>query len=253
MSGGAWLSIKPRAVASKVRMFCFPYAGGGVRTFRGWEKLFPDNVEVLPVQLPGRERRFSEVPFDNVLDMAPQLVAGLLPFLRPPFAFFGHSMGALIAYELAVRLLPHGLEPAMLLVSGAGAPTLSRHHNPVHALPGPEFRASLSDIGGTPPEVLNNQELLGIVEPLLRADFKMAETYRPRYAPSLSCPIRAYGGAQDDDVPEAEVCAWQEVTTGIFSSRFFPGGHFYLYTEREALLTDIAEVLGDVGAISWGW
>ncbi|WP_158280107.1 thioesterase II family protein [Azospirillum sp. TSH100] len=240
------MTRKPRAALPKLRMFCFPYAGGGATVFNGWETALPPEVEVLPLHLPGRERRFSEAAFDNAHEMAPPLMAALSPLLDVPFVFFGHSMGALIAYELALRLSMHGLEPAMLMVSASRAPHLPPPRNPLHVLARPEFRAMLSRMGGTPPEILDNPEFLDLIEPFLRADFKLAETYRPRRAPSLSCAVRTYGGTLDEDAPAADLEAWQEVSTGAFSRRMFAGDHFYLKAERAPLLADIAAVVGTI-------
>lgn len=247
MSAAPWVFPKPRRASARLRIFCLPFAGGGAGSFLGWDKQLPADIEVLPIHLPGRERRFCDPPCDEAAALIEQLLPALQPLLPPVYVLFGHSMGTIIAYELAQRLQSVGRPPAYLLVSAAGAPHLAPRRRPIHALPPGEFRAALSDMGGTPPEVLANDDILAAVEPTLRADFKLAETYRPCHAPLLDCPVRAYGGAADPHVSTEDLDAWAEVTTAPFGSRLFPGGHFYMKTEQQQhLLDDIAATLADV-------
>jgi len=232
----------PRAL---VRLFCFPYAGAGAVVYRPWTPLVPREIELAPVHIPGRGHRFGEAPFRSLPELVESLAGELAPFLDRPFAFFGHSMGALVSYELALHLRGAGMPlPAHLLVSGRRAPHLPPVKPPCHALPEPEFRAKLQELQGTPREVLEHPELLEVVGPILRADFEVCETYcfGEEEAP-LECPVSAFGGVDDPDVSRESVYAWSERTRGPFRARMFPGGHFFLNEHPEPLVRAVSEDL----------
>jgi medium-chain acyl-[acyl-carrier-protein] hydrolase len=170
--------------------------------------------------------------------------ARLAPLLNKPFAFFGHSMGALISYELARHLRRTGAPlPAHLFVSGHGAPHLPDRNPPLHALPQAQFVEKLRELNGTPEEVLRHPELLELLIPILRADFAVCETYVHAPEPPLDCPISAFSGLGDEYVNREELEGWREQTTGRFSVRLFPGDHFYLNTARPYLLQALAREL----------
>lgn len=239
-----WLAHARPNPKVALRLFCFPYAGGAAQIYRAWQQSLRSLVEVWPVQLPGRGHRLSEAPFNN-LEFLVQAVAGaLVPHLDKPFALFGHSMGALIAFELARRLrLDHGREPVHLFVSGRGAPHLSRDELPTYNLPEAEFLDELRKMNGTPVEVLEHPELMQMMLPLLRADFEVAQTYRYSPGPPLDCPITACGGMKDADVSREELEAWREHTTSEFSLHMFPGDHFFINTSQGLLLDILAKRL----------
>ena len=229
-----------------MRLLCFPYAGGGASIYRTWPSSLPPEIEVLPVQLPGREARIREPAFTSL----PPLIDGLLPalgrgLLDGPVAFFGHSMGALVAYELARALRDAGSpRPLHLFVSARRAPDLPARTAPIHALPEPEFRQRLRELNGTPEAVLEHPELMELLGPTLRADFTLIETYEPTSAPPLDCPITAFGGVDDPDVSEEEMAAWRRFTTAAFQLRMLPGDHFFLAQDSgEALRREIARAL----------
>jgi medium-chain acyl-[acyl-carrier-protein] hydrolase len=239
-----WLrNYKPNPRA-RLRLFCFPYAGGSTLSFRAWqENLLPD-IEVCPVQLPGRGNRVSEAPFTNY-DLLVRASAGaLLPYLNKPFALFGHSMGAMLSFELA-RLLrsAHNLQPEHLFVSARRAPQVSHPEPPTHDLPEADFVSAVSRLNGLPKEVLEQPELMQLMVPLLRADFAVCETYTYVAGPALSCPITAFGGLQDREVTREHIEPWREQTTGQFSLRMLPGDHFFLNTAQQFLLRVIAQTL----------
>ncbi|MCA1566076.1 MAG: thioesterase II family protein [Acidobacteria bacterium] len=250
-SSSPWLpqlNLNPRAT---LRLFCFPYAGGGAVIFRDWQSKLPGNVEVCPVQLPGRGKRLGEQPFTQMQFLAEALVHALLPHLDKPFAFFGHSMGALISFELARTLRKkYGRAPRQLFVSGRRAPSIPNLEPPTYDLPETEFIETLHNLKGTPGEVLEHPELMKLVLPLLRADFALCETYGYTPAPPLDCPISAFGGLQDAEVTRAHLEGWRTETTATFSLRMFPGDHFFLNTGGALLLRVLSQALYEVsGAV----
>src|SRR5581483_9264935 len=202
-------------------------------------------IEVCPVQLPGRENRLLEAPFAHLSALVETLIAVLQPYLDMPYAFFGHSMGALISFELARALRRRGctLSPAHLFVSGHRAPHIADPDPPSYALPTPEFIEELRGLDGTPEAVLQNDELLHLLLPLLRADFSLCETYRYYQEKPLRCPVTAFGGLQDKSVSREMIGSWREQTCGQFKVRFFAGDHFFLEKEQVAVLTALIQDL----------
>jgi len=223
-----WVSgtTNPKA---KARLFCFPFAGGSTLAYRAWSQQLPSGIELRPVRLPGREGRFKEACYRDAIPLAQALASGLSSYLDLPFAFFGHSMGALLAFEL-VRTLRRqgGPEPFCLMVSGREAPQIPFSRRPLHGLPAPAFIDELRNYGGTPEVVLQHQELMELFLPMIRADFTINETYIHRFDAPLDCPIRAFGGEKDHLTSKADLNAWGQQTTGSFALHLFSGGHFYL-------------------------
>lgn len=227
---------KPNPQAN-LRLFCFPYAGGGALSFRSWCDELPLPVEVCPIELPGRGARLMETPFARLDPLVFSLAEAILPKLTKPFAFFGHSMGALVCFELA-RLLrrDYGLSPVHLFVSGHRAPQLPDPDLPIHALPEQAFLEELRRYNGTPEEVLDNAEFMQLFLPILRADFAAIENYVYVPAPALDCPIDAFGGLQDWKASCDELEPWKEQTNATFSLQMLPGDHFFLHSARSLLL-----------------
>ncbi len=220
-----------------LQLFCFPYAGGSPLVFRGWPDSLPKAVEVCPVHLPGRGMRLAEPPFTQMLPLVETIAAALLPYTDRPFAFFGHSMGALISFELA-RLLHrrHGVEPAHVFVSGCSAPQFPDAIPRLSSLPEPEFLQKLRCLNGTHKEVFENSELMQLLVPVLRADFSVCESYVYTDASPLNCPISVFGGLQDAETSRDQLEAWRCHTSAHFSLQMFPGDHFFLHTSRPLLL-----------------
>jgi medium-chain acyl-[acyl-carrier-protein] hydrolase len=246
---GVSFVAKPRDVPPALRLFCFPYAGGGAGVYRGFGSQLPAQVEVVPVQPPGRENRLGEKPFKKLEEMLDRLEEEILPLLDRPFAFFGYSLGATVAFELALRLEEkHGRPPRHLMVAARQAPHLPSRRAPLHQLPNDAFVAALRDLDGTPAEVLEHPELLALLMPLLRADFEVVETYAARRRPSLSCTLSAFGGLADRDVWRADLEAWRGYGREPFQLRLFPGGHFFLNEQRELLAAAVLqEILPKIG------
>jgi surfactin synthase thioesterase subunit len=231
----------PRA---RMRLLCFPYAGATAAVFRDWPRYLPSDLELCAIQYRGRGSRLAEPLSDNVVDVMNSVYPDLQPFLTKPFAFFGHSMGALVSYEFARRLQREGQPgPFELFVSGCIAPHEKSNHDPTYDLPDPEFIAELRRLQGTPPEVLDNAELMQIMTPILRADIKASQTYEYIPGPLLECPLRAFGGIADEDVPQEKVEAWREHTRGSFRAQMLPGDHFFLNTSQSLLTSFIAKEL----------
>lgn len=246
MIANPWLSCPKPNPDATVRLFCFPYSGAAASIYYPWAEMLPPNIEVCPVQLPGHGTRLREPLATRLAPQVEAVAASLTPALDRPFAFFGHSMGALISFELARYLRRLGRPgPVHLFVSGHGAPHLPDRNPPLHGLPEPEFVAKLRELNGTPEEVLRHEELLQLLIPVLRADFAVCETYVYQAEPPLPCPISAYGGLADGYVNREELAAWQEQTASRFSLRMFPGDHFYLNqaSNRAHLLTALARDL----------
>jgi surfactin synthase thioesterase subunit len=191
----------------------------------------PAHIALLGAEYPGRGRRIAEPPIDRIDVLASELVSALAELRRGPYALFGHSMGALAAFEMAHQLARCGAPlPMLLIVSGHGAASLPSSDRPVHASSDDEFLARLRELNATPPEVLETPELLELMMPILRADFRAAETYVPERRPRLDIPIVAYGGLLDPDVSRDQLLAWADETTAPCTVRMFPGDHFFLRT-----------------------
>jgi medium-chain acyl-[acyl-carrier-protein] hydrolase len=228
----------------QLRLFCFPYAGGGASIFRLWSRYLPEEVEVCPLYLPGREHRLKEPAFDDMTALVRKLTEVLEPYLDIPFAFAGHSMGGLICFELARQLRREQLpEPRQLFISAQRAPQLPSRHDPIYQLPDAEFLASLYRLGGTPQAVLENEELMQIMLPMLRADFTLYNTYVYTPEAPLDCAISAFFGEQDHLVSSEELAAWREHTCGTFVLRGIPGNHFFLHSSLDMFLRAIEQDL----------
>lgn len=243
-SPNGWLISPKVSNQTTLRLFCFPYSGAGASVYYKWAEILPGSIEVCAVQLPGRETRLMEEPYTELAPLVEDMAEVLRPYLDTPFAFFGHSMGALISFELSRHLRrAAGIEPSRLLVSGHQAPQVPDSEPPIHTLPEPQFIEKLRSLDGTPEEVLANAELRELILPILRADFSVCETYAYTASRPLSCPISAFGGLQDQYVPRSTMEAWRELSSGTFSLRMFPGGHFFLKENQNLLLRAIAQDL----------
>ena len=239
-----WVARPKPNDAASLRLFCLPYAGGSSLIFRGWPESLPSFVEVCLIQLPGRGARLKEAPFTRLTTLVEELSAALLPYLDKPFAFFGHSMGAVLSFELTRHLRRHyDRKPLHLFVSGRTAPQLEDTDPPTYGLPEPEFIEEIRRLNGTPKEVLANPELMQFLLPILRADFEICQTYD--YSPDspLDCPLTAIGGLQDTRVRREDLEAWREQSASSFVLRMLPGDHFFLHTAQPLLLRILTQEL----------
>ena len=228
-TAATWFTSQRPNPRARLRLFCFPYAGGGPAIYRLWPQSLPSLVEVCVAQLPGRGTRLRDQPFTSLDALIEAAAEAIAPLLDKPFALFGHSMGAMISFELARRLREQGRpQPAHLFVSGRKAPHLPNHDPVSHNLPEAELRRELLRLNGTPREVLEHPELMELMLPLLRADFSVVETYVYRPGIPLDCPLTAFGGLRDSEVSREQLEAWREQTAGEFALRMLPGDHFFL-------------------------
>jgi len=212
--------------------------------FHGWPAHLPDRVELWAIELPGRGSRLSEPAFTNMQPLADAAAAAIAPYLDTPFVLFGHSMGATISFELARRLRDkYHLAPERLIVSGRRAPHILDNDKPTYNLPEPALIDKLRRMNGTPPEILEDAEIMRFLLPILRADFSVCQTYRYRSAEPLSMPISAYGGTEDDGETPDLLEEWGLQTEAEFSLRLFPGNHFFLHSAQRQFLRTLSEDL----------
>lgn len=238
-----WLSCPRPNASAAVRLLCLPYAGGGGSVFRAWPAALAGVAEVCPVLLPGREARFRERAFNRMDSLVRSLQDGIAGQLDKPFAIFGHSLGALVAFELCrVLQSDNKVSPSCLIVSGSRQPHASFADADVHGLPDGEFLDCLHDRYHAIPDIVRqNRELADIVLPALRADFELLETYRLAETSRLTCPIVALGGTMDQTVSPAELEGWSRHTQGEFRSCLFQGDHFFIRSAE----TDLLKVIED--------
>lgn len=234
---------EPRPEA-RCRLFCLPFAGAGASQFYPWRSLLPADVELCAYQLPGRESRYREPAFVRAEEAAEHVAEEMLPWLDRPYAMFGHSMGALLTFEIARVLRRRSAPlPFVLLLSAYPAAHLKRVQLPVSGLPAEQLIERLREMDGTPEAILQNRELMTFLLPTIRADFELCETYRHREEPPLAIPMIAFGGDRDREAPPERVAAWSRHTSNHFAHYTLPGGHFFMHSSRDQLLAHVVEAL----------
>jgi medium-chain acyl-[acyl-carrier-protein] hydrolase len=243
-----WLTAPWRPGREHVRLVCFPYAGANGHIFNSWRASLPAGVELLAIQLPGRGQRIDEPPHRLLQDLVEDLHRAISPLLEGTFAFFGHSMGAIVAFELARKLSRDGCVcPARLFVSGATAPHLRDDQPRLYQLPRNQFIAALRRFNGTPREVLDSPELMELLLPAIYADFEICDTYKFVDGPPLEIPLLAFGGVDDLAANESQIKEWRQHTSKQFSYFTLPGDHFFLRDSEAALLKIVGECLSRDG------
>jgi surfactin synthase thioesterase subunit len=228
-----------RSGTKRLQLVCLPYAGASATVFSRFQKLAPSWLEVLPLELPGRGRRSAEPFAKELTALADELSITLLAKLEGPFALFGHSMGAILAFELASRLTELGRTPAGLFASASSSPPLRRTERFVALDDDASLLAEMRRLNGTRREVFESPELLALALPILRADFAMCARYRYWPRQTLTSAIHAFGGSRDD-IGVAELEAWRVHTRGAFSLDVLDGDHFFLHSQERRLLELIA-------------
>ncbi|WP_327091571.1 alpha/beta fold hydrolase [Nonomuraea sp. NBC_01738] len=227
------------------RLVCFPHAGGSASYYFPVSQALSPAVEVLAIQYPGRQDRRTEPLIDDVHTLAAQIADNLGPWTDRPFALFGHSMGATVAYEVARLLEERGHRPLHLFASGRRAPSRYRDEN-VHRLGDDGVIGEMKRLNGTDSQVLGDEELLRMVLGAVRNDYKAIETYRHKVGPKLECPVTALVGDDDPKTTVEEAESWSWHTNGPFELGVYRGGHFYLNSHKTELLRRITQQLTSV-------
>lgn len=241
-----WVIKAKKLKQPSLRLYCFAHAGGSAVVYHHWHKMLPVNIEVCAVQLPGRGHRIKETLLDDFSTLVDAVTEGLQPQLSStvPFAFFGHSMGAMLAFEVTRNLRRRSQTlPIHLLVSGCRAPQFTLDREPIHRLSRADFIEKLRDYNGTPAEALENVELMEMMEPVLRADFRVVETREYNEEAPLAMPISCFGGHQDERVKHEHLVGWRQHTSAGFWQQMFPGDHFYHLSDSKALLRQMTDLL----------
>lgn len=242
-----WFYVRKPNPTASLRLFCFSYAGGSAAAYRDWCNFLSDSIEVVCVQLPGRGARFREPTISCQNLLLDALEPEISPYLDRPFAFFGHSMGAQVAFDLVRRLRKAGdALPVQLMVSGRRAPQMPAKRKPIHALPEKEFLNEIKNLNGTPEEAMQHPELMELVSPILRADCKLVETWNYREEEPLRVAVTAFGGTQDKAVGEDHLSAWKVQTRKHFNLYLFEGDHFYINHQKPQLLRKIDNILSPI-------
>lgn len=231
-----WLVRKP-GISPDLRLFCFSYAGGNASSYDAWQAELDERIEVCAIQLPGRGSRYREAPCTSMSAILNPVADILLAESEVPYAFFGHSLGALLAFEMTRlckrRYMPL---PVHLFVSGCAAPQCRNPSQDLHKLPDDELIVSLNEYNGTPPEILAHSELMKLVLPTVRADFSLAETYQYKPGDQLNVPITVFSGRMDTHVTAEQAQGWQKETKAPINIRWCAGDHFFIKSERNLVL-----------------
>ncbi|MFE9454460.1 thioesterase II family protein [Streptomyces sp. NPDC006739] len=235
----AWIRRFRPVPEAPHRVVCFPHAGGAATFYLPLSRALAPKAEVLAIQYPGRQDRHTEPCLTSVAELADALAEQLRPWLDRPVTFFGHSLGASVAFEVAARLQARGSALHTLVVSARRAPSRMREGR-VHLMTDGQLLEHLVGLGGTDRQLLSDPELMRMLMPMIRADYRAAETYRCTPGTTLDCPVLALAGDQDPQVTPEEAAAWEEHTTGSFALETFSGGHFYLLEHTGGVARAIA-------------
>ncbi|HET9899066.1 MAG TPA: thioesterase domain-containing protein [Streptosporangiaceae bacterium] len=238
-----WLPFGSKQDAS-VRLLCLPHAGAGATVYRTWASGLPGWIGACPVQPPGREKRRSEPILTAVRPLVESLAPDVAALVRPPYAIFGHSTGALCSFELIHELRRIGGPlPVHLFVAGRRAPQIPMDRTPLEGLSIEELTVTLRNMGGTPEEILADRDMVGLIRPMLIADFSVNESYSYTQVPALDLPITAFAGASDPGANVSQLAAWKEQTSARFHLHTLGGGHFAVFDHASDVLAVIAESL----------
>ncbi|MFD3471849.1 thioesterase II family protein [Streptomyces sp. NPDC058682] len=240
-SADRWFSSYRVTADPRLRLVCFPHAGGTPTAYRTWARRLPEDVEVLATCYPGRQDRYGEPFAESIHELADGITDALAPLLDTPLSLFGHSMGAAVAHEVALRLHDrYGFRPERLFVSGAEAPHRRERTDLLHTLDDESFLDAIRQLGSASLATIEDEALLALVLPAIKADYRLVETYRPASTAKTRSPVVAYVGDQDDNCGIESVRAWSETTAAGFELRVFPGDHFYLEPRERELLAHLA-------------
>ncbi|TMP43891.1 thioesterase [Pseudoalteromonas citrea] len=241
-----WYVTPKQRLNADVKLICFPYAGGGVAVYHSWADILPDNIELSIVQLPGRGSHFAATPIDNMEKLITLLYPEIEHMLTMDYVIFGHSLGSRVGFEVARKAVNSGLQaPRHFFASGSGAPDIGCFEKSIHSLPQLEFFAELRQMNGTPAEVLDNVELMKMVEPTLRADFQIAEQYQYKGKDIIPCDVSILYGVEDS-IETNSLLNWSYYFESC-SLKPFSGDHFFVESERGAVIEHVCDVLDWIG------
>ncbi|OCQ21030.1 hypothetical protein A7985_14700 [Pseudoalteromonas luteoviolacea] len=240
--------VKPKVQhGAAVKLFCFPFAGGGTSTYANWAEKLSDDIQVVAVQPPGRSNRFFEPAFDSMGALIDDLLPRFIEQIDGQYMIFGHSLGSRVAYELITRLKKRGVQlPEHFFASGSRAAHLPCHDHEYHEMKDEAFIKKLEELNGTPKEVLENKELVNMILPTLRADFKIADSYRAEMK-KLPCSATIYSGRLDSSISMENLKAWRELFAEINAVKIFPGDHFFINSSEDMVLDHLTKVIETVG------
>ena len=242
-----WIFPIKTSPTARMRLFCFPYAGGSPQVFKSWADRLPAETEVFSILLPGRGARLFDPLYSDMDTLVPTIAKEIKPHLEKPFVFFGHSMGAMIGFELTHLLLEqHNRRPLHLILSGRFSPEHKSPRRPLHNLEDKELIEELKRLNGTPRELLEHEEMMELMLGSLRADFSVCETYRYQPKQPLPCPLTVFGGHEDPDVAEHQLVTWKNYTTGPFELEMFDGDHFFIQSNEVLVLKRINQILAPI-------
>ena len=241
---GDWFIPFKQEKNAYTRLFCFHYGGGSASAYREWAKDLADHVELIAIQLPGRENRFNEPLLNNVSDIVDRLCLHFNGYLDKSFIFFGHSIGALIAFEFVRALRRKGIQPPKhLIVSSTKAPQVPLKRALIHNLPDLKLIEEIRKYKGIPSTILEDKELMAIFLPIIRADFCISETHKYTSEEPLTCPITALGGLSDDTFDSQDLLKWQEQTSASFEYDLLPGDHFFIKSSYQEVINIVNKIL----------
>jgi len=241
---------------AKLRLFCFPYAGSSaVVTYKFLVDNLPEFIDVCPVELPGRGARMMETLIDNLDVVIDEATEAIQDFIDIPFIFFGHSMGALISYELTHSLIQkYSAKPSKLYMSAHKAPFLERSGPIMHKLEANKFTDELVKMDGISKEIMQHKELMELVLPIIRNDYLVCETYKYKQKELLDIPITVFGGSYDKDITENDLLAWSKITSADFNHFMIQGDHFFILKQKDYFLklfsriltTDLSKIINNI-------
>jgi surfactin synthase thioesterase subunit len=239
----AWVQRYHPNDHARLRLICFPYAGGRASIFRSWAENLPSYIDVCSIQLPGREERLSEPPYRRLEPLVEAVTTAMIPYLDRPFAFYGHSMGALVSFEVARRLRNvYGHHPVAMYLAAFRSPQMPNPNIKIYHLPTEVFKVVLR-ADGIAETILRSDELMQLMLPTLRADYEVCDTYEYRVEPPLNCPFYLYCGTEDIRIRESDMAGWPAHTLGTSLMTMVPGSHLFLHASQEFLLNEIVQSL----------
>jgi len=239
-----WVTCPQPNPQAKLRLFCFAYAGGSATVFRTWANYLPPTMELCPIEIPGRGRKIKSLAYTEIQPLVRAIAINIIPYLDKPFAFFGYSMGSLISFELTKLLRSeYNFHPLHLFVAARQAPQFPAENPPISQLPDTDFLTAISQFNGISDAVLKSAELMQIFLPIIRADFKVLESYWYTPQAPLDCPITAFGGLQDPTVSYTALSGWKEQTLTSFCLHQIDGDHFFINTNKSNLLNNVIQSL----------